>query len=83
MFLAFAKENNIPVEASVDKPYSSDENLMHRSYEAGMLEDPFQAPPEDIFRLTRSLENAADEPDEIEIGACLLDRALSRLEAFG
>mgnify|MGYP002781028989 FL=1 len=65
--LAFAKENNIPVEASVEKPYSSDENLMHRSYEAGLLEDPLQAPPEDIFRLTRSLEEASATPDEIEI----------------
>jgi argininosuccinate synthase len=65
--LAFAKENAIPVEASVEKPYSSDENLMHRSYEAGLLEDPMQTPPEDMFKLTRSAESAPDRADEIEI----------------
>ena len=65
--LAFAKEHNLPVEASVEKPYSSDENLMHRSYEAGMLEDPMQTPPEDMFRLTRSPEDAPDRSDTIEI----------------
>ncbi len=66
--LAFAKANEIPVEASVEKPYSSDENLMHRSYEAGMLEDPALTPDEDMFRLTRSPENAPDEAEIIEIG---------------
>ncbi len=65
--LAFARENGIPVEASVEKPYSSDENLMHRSYEAGMLEDPMQTPDESMFRLTRSPEDAPDEPAYIEI----------------
>ncbi|MEX2571978.1 MAG: argininosuccinate synthase [Gemmatimonadota bacterium] len=65
--LAFAKEHELPVEASVEKPYSSDENLMHRSYEAGMLEDPMQTPPEEMYRLTRSPEHAPDQPDEIDI----------------
>lgn len=65
--LAFAKEHNIPVEATAEKPYSSDENLMHRSYEAGMLEDPDLAPPEDMFKLTRSLRNTPDEPSEVTI----------------
>jgi len=65
--LAFARENNIPVEASVEKPYSSDENLMHRSYEAGMLEDPLQTPDEEMYKLTRSLEDAPDIADEIEV----------------
>lgn len=65
--LAFARENEIPVEASVDKPFSSDENLMHRSYEAGMLEDPLQPPDESMFRLTRSLEDAPDRADEIDL----------------
>ncbi len=65
--LAFARENAIPVEATVEKPYSSDENLMHRSYEAGMLEDPDTAPQEDIFKLTRSLEDAPNEPALIAI----------------
>jgi argininosuccinate synthase len=65
--LAFAREHSIPVEASVEKPYSSDENIMHRSYEAGMLEDPMQTPDEDMYRLTRSPENAPDTPTRIEI----------------
>jgi argininosuccinate synthase len=47
--LAYAKEHGIPVEATAEKPYSSDENLMHRSYEAGMLEDPTVTPRKDMF----------------------------------
>jgi argininosuccinate synthase len=65
--LAFAQEHDIPVEASVEKPYSSDENLMHRSYEAGMLEDPLRIPPADMFKLTRSLEDAPDQADVIDL----------------
>ena len=65
--LAYAELHGIPVEATADKPYSSDENLMHRSYEAGMLEDPDAAPPEDMFKLTRSLEEAPDDPTDIEL----------------
>jgi argininosuccinate synthase len=65
--LAFAREHDIPVEATVEKPYSSDENLMHRSYEAGLLEDPDASPPEDMFKLTRSLRDAPDQAAEIAI----------------
>jgi argininosuccinate synthase len=65
--LAFAKEHDIPVEATVDKPYSSDENLMHRSYEAGMLEDPAAPAPEDMYKLTRALENTPDEPTDLTL----------------
>jgi len=65
--LAFAREHEIPVEATAEKPYSSDENLMHRSYEAGMLEDPDASPPADMFRLTRSLEEASDHPTQLAI----------------
>jgi len=65
--LAFADANDIPVEATAEKPYSSDENLMHRSYEAGMLEDPDAAPPEDMFKLTRALEDTPDTADRIAI----------------
>ncbi|MEN1727370.1 MAG: argininosuccinate synthase [Pseudomonadota bacterium] len=63
--LAFAAEHEIPVEATAEKPYSSDENLMHRSYEAGLLEDPDVAPPADMFKLTRALQDTPDEPDEV------------------
>jgi argininosuccinate synthase len=65
--IQFARAHAIPVEATAEKPYSSDENLMHRSYEAGILEDPLAPPPEDIFRLTRSLVDAPDTPTNIEI----------------
>jgi argininosuccinate synthase len=65
--LAFAAEHDIPVEATAEKPYSSDENLMHRSYEAGMLEDPDAAPPKDMYKLTRALEDTPDAPDRIVI----------------
>ena len=65
--LAFAQRHAIPVEATAEKPYSSDENLMHRSYEAGMLEDPEAIPPDDMFKLTRSLEDAPDRPTDLII----------------
>ncbi len=65
--LRFVAEHGIEVEASVEKPYSTDENLMHRSYEAGILEDPATAPSEDIFKLTRSPKLAPDEPARIAI----------------
>ncbi len=65
--LAFAREHAIPVEATVEKPFSSDENLMHRSYEAGILEDPDVTPPEDMFKLTRSPQEAPDQPTRLAI----------------
>ena len=65
--IAYAREHSIPVEASVEKPYSSDENLMHKSYEAGLLEDPSLTPPADMFKLTRSPEDAPDRADELEV----------------
>ena len=65
--LDFAELHAIPVEATAEKPYSSDENLMHRSYEAGMLEDPEAIPPEDMFKLTSSLEDAPDRPTDLTI----------------
>ena len=65
--LEYAREEGIPVEASAEKPYSTDENLMHRSYEAGRLEDPATPPREDMFKLTRSPREAPDEPLELDI----------------
>ena len=65
--LAFAREFEIPVEATAEKPFSSDENLMHRSYEAGILEDPDTPPPEDMFRLTRSIKEAPESPTRLAI----------------
>ncbi|MGM0658504.1 MAG: argininosuccinate synthase [Pseudomonadota bacterium] len=65
--LAFADEHGIPVEATAEKPWSSDENLMHRSYEAGLLEDPDAAPPADMFKLTRALENTPDVAERLVV----------------
>jgi argininosuccinate synthase len=65
--IAYAKQHDIPVTASAEKPYSIDANLMHISYEGGILEDPWAEPPENIFQLTRSPENALNEAEYIEI----------------
>ena len=59
--LKYAEENNIPVKASLKKPYSEDENLIHISHEAGILEDPSKRCPEDVYSLTLSPEKAADK----------------------
>src|SRR5436189_2240835 len=66
--IAYAEAHAIPVTATVDKPYSMDRNLMHVSYEGGILEDPWAEPPENIFQMTRSPENAKDEAEYLEIG---------------
>jgi argininosuccinate synthase len=65
--IAYAKQHNIPVTATAEKPYSTDANLMHISYEGGILEDPWADPPENIFQLTRSPESAQSEPQYLEI----------------
>src|SRR5688572_1201039 len=65
--IAYCEQHGIPVTASAEKPYSTDRNLMHISYEGGILEDPWAAPPEDIFLLTRSPEDASDTAEEIVI----------------
>ena len=65
--IAYAKEHNIPVTATAEKPYSTDANLMHISYEGGILEDPWAEPPENIFQLTVSPENAKSEAEYLEV----------------
>jgi argininosuccinate synthase len=52
------KEFGIPVKATKAKPYSEDENLMHISHEAGILEDPSFRPPEHVFSRTASINDA-------------------------
>lgn len=66
--MAFAKKHGIDVPTTHAKPYSMDGNLLHVSYEGGVLEDPWTAPPEDIFTLTVSPEAAPDTPETIELG---------------
>jgi argininosuccinate synthase len=65
--MAYAKEHNIPITATQEKPYSTDRNLMHVSYEGGILEDPWREAPEEIFQLTRSPENAKADSEYVEI----------------
>jgi len=64
----FAKKHGISVQATHDKPYSTDSNLLHISYEGGILEDPWAEAPEDIFTLTVSPRKAPDAPEIIELG---------------
>jgi argininosuccinate synthase len=66
--IAYAREHDIPVAATEAKPYSTDRNLMHVSYEGGILEDPWREPPADIFQLTKAPEEARDRPEYLEIG---------------
>ena len=66
--LAYAAKHNVPVAASREKIYSRDRNIWHISHEGGVLEDPAQAPPADLFMLTTSPELAPDEPEEVSIG---------------
>lgn len=63
----FAKSHGISVQATHDKPYSTDSNLLHISYEGGILEDPWVEAPEDIFTLTVSPRKAPDTPEIIEL----------------
>ena len=63
----YADKNGIPVPGSKKKPYSMDRNLMHISYEGGILEDPYNEADEEMFILTKSAENAPDKPEYIEI----------------
>src|SRR5918998_1688440 len=65
--IAYCAEHGINVTATAEKPYSMDRNLMHISYEGGILEDPWAEAPENIFQLTRSPENARAEAQAIEI----------------
>jgi argininosuccinate synthase len=65
--IAYAERHKIPVTATKEKPYSMDRNLMHISYEGGILEDPWAEPPPEIFILTRSPESAPDRPGYVEV----------------
>ncbi len=65
--VAYAQEHNIPVPVTKKNPYSSDENLLHISFEGGILEDPWNEPDEDMFKLSVSPEKAPDKATYIEI----------------
>ncbi len=63
----FARKHNIPVPTSKKNPYSSDENILHISFEGGLLEDPWNEPDEDMYKLSVSPEKAPDKPTYIEL----------------
>ena len=65
--MEFARKHGIPVPTTPQKPYSSDRNLLHISYEGGILEDPWNPPDEDMFLLSVSPQNAPDKPEVIEM----------------
>ncbi|MFZ1202028.1 MAG: argininosuccinate synthase, partial [Desulfobacterales bacterium] len=65
--MAFARKHGIKVPTTHEKPYSTDSNLLHISYEGGVLEDPWAAAPDDIYTLTVSPREAPDTPEVIEV----------------
>jgi argininosuccinate synthase len=83
--IAFANENKIPVEASVSKPYSMDRNLVHISYESGVLEDPWfdASSPQmrDMYKLSAAPEDAPNEAEHVDLafdaGNCVAVNGMS------
>jgi len=65
--ITYAKKHGIPVEATKKKPYSTDRNVLHISYEGGILEDPWAEPPKDMYTMMVPPENAPEKPTYIEI----------------
>ncbi len=65
--LSYAKEHNIPVPVTLEKPYSSDENLLHISFEGGILEDPWNEPDPGMFKMTKAPEEAPDSATYVEL----------------
>src|SRR3989441_9152034 len=64
--IAYAEQHRIPITATAEKPYSSDRNLLHVSYEGGVLEDPWRAPHEDMVPPTGAPGRAPDRAEEDE-----------------
>ena len=95
--MEYCKKNQIPMPASKaeEPPFSMDENLLHISYEGGVLEDLSSPPPDDMWLNTKSLEEASDHSEEIEIEFCKGDpisingvnlsssKILSKLNEYG
>ena len=65
--IEFAQRHNIPLPVTAERPYSTDRNLFHISFEGGILEDPWVEPPSKMFLLTNSPEAAPDAPLTVEI----------------
>ena len=65
--IAYARKHGIPVPVTKARPYSTDRNLFHISYEGGILEDPWKEPPPDMFVWCRPLEKAPNRAEYVEI----------------
>ena len=65
--IEYLEEKGIPCAVSAKKPYSTDRNLLHISFEGGVLEDPWTEAPEDMWCMTKPLSQAADEAEIVEI----------------
>ena len=65
--MAYAKKNNIPIPVTKKRPWSSDRNLLHISFEGGILEDPWAEAPEQMYVLTRPPEKAPNKPQYLEV----------------
>lgn len=65
--LKYASENGIPVSVTPKAPWSMDANLMHISYESGILENPDNEPPKDLYLMTKDPKEAPDEAVRVEI----------------
>lgn len=63
--IAYAQKESIPIDVTLKKPYSTDENLMHKSFEAGILEDPMKEAPKDMYKLSVSPKDAPDKETKI------------------
>jgi argininosuccinate synthase len=66
--IKYLQERNIPCSVSAAKPYSMDRNMLHISFEGGILEDPWNEPDENMWCMTKPLSQARDEPEYVEIG---------------
>ena len=66
--IAYARARNVSVPTTIASPYSTDQNLWGRSIECGVLEDPWNEPPDDIYALTKAPADAPDVPAYVEIG---------------
>jgi argininosuccinate synthase len=65
--IRYARRKGIPVPVTKERPYSSDRNLLHISFEGGVLEDPWQEPSEDMFIMSMAPQNAPDKATYVEI----------------
>lgn len=65
--IEYAKKHDIPISTTTDKPYSMDRNLLHISFEGGILEDPWKEAPEEVSLMTKPVSQTPDKPEYVEI----------------